>query len=91
VSEVVGMKPEMCHVKGGVVTEITVIWYHKDKGFKGFRYVICDPLFYETCEKYIEKLKLKGVDFIKLNNETEKEQLQKIMAECEEAREVVYS
>jgi hypothetical protein len=80
------MRPERCRVKGGVVSEIVISY--KDKGF---RYVICDPLFYETCERYIEMLKLKGVDFTKLNNETEKEWLRKIMVECENAREVVYS
>jgi len=80
------MKPERCMIRGGVITEIVISY--KDKGF---RYVICDPLFYESCEKYIEKLKGKGVDFTKLNRGSEKEWLRKIIAECENANEIVYS
>jgi len=80
--------PERCRVRGGVVTEI-VIWYRHDKGF---RYIVCKPAFFETCEKYIEKLKEMGVvDFTKINAESDKEWLRKIMVECENANEIVYS
>jgi hypothetical protein len=81
-------KPERCHVKGGVVTEIVISYI---KASKGFRYIVCKPAFSETCEKYIEKYREMGIDFTKINTESDKEWLRKIMAECEEAREVVYS
>ena len=81
-------KPERCRVKGGVVTEIVISY--KDKGF---RYIVCDPAFFETCEKYIEKYREMGVDFTKINigNETEKEWYRKVITECENANEIVYS
>ena len=80
------MKPERCMIRGGVITEIVISY--KDKGF---RYIVCKPAFFETCEKYIEKLKLREIDFTKINVESEKEWFRKIVAECENANEIVYS
>jgi hypothetical protein len=73
-------------IKSGVVTEVVILY--KDKGF---RYIVCKPEFFETCEKYIEKLKLRGIDFTKINTETEKEWYRKILVECENADKIVYS
>lgn len=79
--------PERCYMKGGVVT-VVVITY---KNGKGSRYVICKPAFYDTCEKLIEKYNEKGIEFTKLNSESEKEYIRKIEAECYTAKTIIYS
>jgi len=79
--------PEKCYIKGGAVT-IIVLSYENGKGF---RYIICKPAFYDTCEKLIEKYNEKGIEFIKLNSESEKEYIRKIETECYKAKTIIYS
>ncbi len=80
--------PERCHIKRGVVTEI-IIYYENGVS----RYVVCNPLFFDTCQKHIEKLNEMGVDYVKLNtgNDSDREWLNSIMAECDRAKVITYS
>jgi hypothetical protein len=79
--------PRKCHIEGGAVTVI-VIFYENGRIH---RYIVCKPAFYDTCEKLIEKYNEKGMEFTKLNSESEKEYLRKIEAECHRAKTVTYS
>ena len=87
-AKVVKMKtPEKCQIKGGVVN-IIIISYENGKRF---RYIVCKPAFFDTCERVIEKYNKKGIEFIKLNSESEKEYLRKLEAECYRAKTIIYS
>jgi hypothetical protein len=87
-AKVIEMKaPEKCYIKGGAVT-IIVLYYENRKGF---RYIICKPAFYDTCEKLIEKYNEKGIEFTKLNSESEKEYIREIETECYKAKTIIYS
>jgi 23S rRNA A1618 N6-methylase RlmF len=73
---------DRCVWNGGVVQEIVLTYENKGKTF---RYVICDPPFYETCERYIQYLRQNGIDFVKVST-TEREYLDEIIRSCYAAR-----
>ena len=76
------MKPERCVWKGGVVQEVVVITTNRL-----FRYVLCSPSFFESCEEYLEHLREAGIDFIKVNT-ADKEYVDEIERICHIARVV---
>jgi hypothetical protein len=79
--------PERCHIHGGTVM-LLIIYYNDGKAF---RYIVCKPAFFDTCEKLIEKYNKRGIEFIKINSESEKEYLRRIEAECYRAKMITYS
>jgi hypothetical protein len=77
---------DRCVWNGGVVQEIVLIYEGKGKVF---RYVICNPSFYETCERRIQYLRQNGIDFVKVST-TENEYLDEIIRSCYAARQTIF-
>jgi hypothetical protein len=75
-----------CMWKGGVVQEVVIV--DEEKG-EVFRYVLCSPSFWDSCERYIAYLREAGIDFVKVST-TEKEYVDQIVSRCYATGHVIF-